>query len=139
MNVCRSIGYVMVASGISVGVYFLSISFRLIRAILSISATGSERKGNEKIFASGVKIHGKEAEKESKSVLSDTTVQQNNTTFPTDAKLSKKVIDKCNTIAGKEGIDGRRRYTGRANNYSEIRTTGHIPSEPKKRRRQRNG
>ena len=74
-----------------------------------------------------------------KLVLSDTTVQQNNTTFPTDAKLSKKVIDKCNTIAGKEGIDGRRRYTGRANNYSEIRTTGHIPSEPKKRRRQRNG
>jgi len=89
----------MVAFGISVGVYFLSISFRLIRAILSISATGSERKGNEKIFASGVKIHGKEAEKESKSVLSDTTVQQNNATFPTDAKLSKKVIDKCNTIA----------------------------------------
>lgn len=100
MNVCRSIGYVMVAFGISVGVYFLSISFRLIRAILSISATGSERKGGEKIFASGVKIHGKEAEKKSKSVLSDTTVQQNNTTFPTDAKLSKKVIDKYNTIAG---------------------------------------
>ena len=90
----------MVAFGISVGVYLLSISFRLIRAILYISATESERKGNEKIFASGVKIHGKEAEKKSKSVLSDTTVQQNNTTFPTDAKLSKKVIDKYNTIAG---------------------------------------
>jgi len=69
-------------------------------------------EGMGKIFAYGVKIHGKEAEKESKSVLSDTTVQQNNTTFPTDAKLSKKVIDKCNTIAEKEGIDGRRRYTG---------------------------
>ena len=59
-------------------------------------------EGMEKIFAYSVKIHGKEAEKESKSVLSDTTVQQNNTTFPTDAKL-QKVIDKCNTIAEKEG------------------------------------
>jgi len=96
----------MFTFSISVGVYLLSISFRLIRAILYISATESERKGNEKIFASGVKIHGKEEEKKSESVLSETTVQQNNTTFPTDAKLSKKVIDKCNTIA-EEGRDRR--------------------------------
>ncbi len=61
-------------------------------------------EGMEKIFAYSVKIHGKEAEKESKSVLSDTTVQQNNTTFPTDAKLSKKEIDQCNKIA-EEGRD----------------------------------
>ncbi len=65
-------------------------------------------EGPGKISASGVKIHGKEAEKESESVLSDTTVQQNNTIFPADAKLSKKVIDKCNTIAEKEGIKQRR-------------------------------
>ena len=44
-------------------------------------------------------------------VLSDTTVQQNNTTFPTDAKLCKKVIDYCNKIARKEGIKQRQRYT----------------------------
>lgn len=46
-----------------------------------------------------------------KFVLSDTTVQENNTTFPTDAKLCKKVIEKCNSIARKEGIRQRRRYT----------------------------
>jgi len=34
--------------------------------------------------------------------LSDTTVAENNTTFPTDAKLAKKIIDKCNAIAKKE-------------------------------------
>lgn len=63
-----------------------------------------------KIFAYSVEIHGKEVEKKSKWVLSDTTVQQNNTTFPTDAKLCKKVIDKCNMIAEEEEIDQRRRY-----------------------------
>ena len=30
--------------------------------------------------------------------------RRNNTTFPTDAKLCKKVIDKCNKIAKAEGI-----------------------------------
>ena len=43
-----------------------------------------------------------------KFVLSDTTIQENNTTFPTDAKLCKKVIEKCNSIARKEGIFARR-------------------------------
>ena len=44
-------------------------------------------------------------------VLSDITVQENNTTFPTDAKLCKKVIDYCNKIAEKEGVKQRQRYT----------------------------
>jgi IS5 family transposase len=42
--------------------------------------------------------------------LSDTTVQENNTTFPTDAKLCKKVIDGCNRIADDAGIKLRRSY-----------------------------
>ena len=68
-------------------------------------------KGIAKIFAYSVKLHGAEVPQQAKFVLSDTTVQENNTTFPTDAKLCKKVIDKCNTIAEKEGIKQRRRYT----------------------------
>lgn len=68
-------------------------------------------EGMEKIFAYSVKLHGKEVPKKSKLVLSDTTVQENNTTFPTDAKLCKKVIDKCNKIAKVEGIKQRQRYT----------------------------
>jgi IS5 family transposase len=66
--------------------------------------------GMEKIFSYSVHLHGAEVPRQAKMVLSDTTVQENNTTFPTDAKLCKKVIDKCNKIADKEGIKQRQRY-----------------------------
>ncbi|MCQ4142627.1 IS5 family transposase [Chryseobacterium sp. EO14] len=67
-------------------------------------------KGIEKIFAYSVTIHDANTNT-SNFVLSDTTVQENNTTFPTDAKLCKKVIDYCNKIARDEGIKQRQRYT----------------------------
>lgn len=65
-------------------------------------------KGVEKIFAYSVNMFGKQARE--KQVLSDTTVGENNTTFPTDAKLAKRIIDKCNSIAKKEGITQRQTY-----------------------------
>lgn len=67
-------------------------------------------KGIEKIFSYSVRMHDAKTNT-SNFVLSDTTVQENNTTFPTDAKLCKKVIDYCNKIAQKEGIKQRQRYT----------------------------
>ena len=67
-------------------------------------------QGIAKIFAYSVDMHQPKT-KTSKFVLSDTTVQENNTTFPTDAKLCKKVIDYCNKIASKENIPQRQRYT----------------------------
>lgn len=67
-------------------------------------------KGIEKIFAYSVRMHNAKTNT-SNFVLSDTTVQENNTTFPTDAKLCKKVIDYCNKIAEKEGIKQRQSYT----------------------------
>jgi len=69
--------------------------------------------GFEKIFAYSVKAHGEEkgsSKAEAKWHLSDTTVQENNTTYPTDAKLCKKVIDGCNLIAKETGIQLRRSY-----------------------------
>ncbi len=66
--------------------------------------------GIAKIFAYSVNIHDSKT-KTSKYVLSDTTVQENNTTFPTDAKLCKRIIDHCNKIAEREGIKQRQRYT----------------------------
>jgi IS5 family transposase len=57
-----------------------------------------------------VQVHGAEVPKQAKFVLSDTTVQENNTTFPTDAKLCRKVIDKCNTIADKQSIKLRQKF-----------------------------
>ena len=68
-------------------------------------------EGIGKIFAYSVQLHGKKLPGQTNFVLSDTTVQENNTTFPTDAKLCKKVIDKCNSIAKKEKIKQRQRYT----------------------------
>jgi IS5 family transposase len=66
--------------------------------------------GIAKIFSYSVKLHGADVTKQAKFVLSDTTVQENNTTFPTDAKLCKKVIDKCNKIAEMEGIKQRQKF-----------------------------
>jgi IS5 family transposase len=66
--------------------------------------------GVGKIFGYSVHLHGSEVVRQAKFVLSDTTVQENNTTFPTDAKLCKKVIDRCNKIAEKEGIVQREKF-----------------------------
>ena len=65
-------------------------------------------EGIEKIFAYSVQMHGEKARE--KQVLSDTTVQENNTTFPTDAKLAKRIIDKCNQLAENAAISQRQSY-----------------------------
>ncbi len=65
-------------------------------------------KGIEKIFSYSVDIHGKDAK--SDLLLSDSTVQENNTTYPTDAKLAKRIIDKAVKIAQKENIAQRQSY-----------------------------
>jgi len=85
-------------------------------------------QGIEKIFAYSVKLHGKDARV--KMTLSDTTVQGNNTTFPTDAKLAKKVIDKLNAIAQKEGLVQRQTYVRTSKQL--LRDT-YNPNHPKRR------
>lgn len=49
-------------------------------------------------------------EVQEKEVLIDTTVQEKNITYPTDAKLQKKIIEKCRGIAGKESVQLRQTY-----------------------------
>jgi IS5 family transposase len=69
--------------------------------------------GFEKIFEYSVCTNGEEkvtGNAEAKWYLSDTTVQENNTTFPTNAKLCKKLIDGCNRMAKEAGIKLRRSY-----------------------------
>lgn len=44
-------------------------------------------------------------------VVSDTTVQGNSIEFPTDAGRYKKVIDGCNSIARKTGVEQRQSYS----------------------------
>ena len=65
-------------------------------------------EGAEKIFGLSVKLHGSKAVE--KEVLLDTTVQEQNITFPTDSKLRAKVIGRCWKLAEKHGIRLRRSY-----------------------------
>jgi IS5 family transposase len=65
-------------------------------------------KGAELLLKLSIDLFGKEAKE--KEVLIDTTVQEKNITFPTDTKLHKKIIDKCNTIAQSELIPLRQSY-----------------------------
>lgn len=94
--------------------------------------------GFEKIFAQSVRLHGKEVlEKSSKWHLSDTTVQENNTTFPTDAKLCKKVIDQCNKIADESGIPLRRSYSRESKQLIRDSYNSTHPKRAKKAKRAR--
>jgi len=64
--------------------------------------------GIEKIFVHSVELHGSKAK--GKTLLSDTTVQENIISFPTDSKQAKSVIDKCNKIAETENVIQRQTY-----------------------------
>ena len=66
------------------------------------------QSGVEMILAESIRIHGKDGN--DTHISTDTTVQEKDITYPTDAKLRKQVIDKCVTIAKKEGITLRRSY-----------------------------
>ncbi len=87
-------------------------------------------QGVERIFAYSVKLHGKAAK--DKMVLSDTTVQENHTTFPTDAKLAKKIIDKCNALAKKEGTAQRQTYVRTSKQLLRDTYNGKHPKRRKK-------
>ena len=65
-------------------------------------------EGIEKILRHSIDLHGKDAQ--DKHVSVDTTVQEKNITYPTDAKLHKKIADKCVSIAQQEGLKLRRSY-----------------------------
>jgi IS5 family transposase len=87
--------------------------------------------GSSKIFAYSVKLHGAEVSKQAKFVLSDTTVQENNTTFPTDAKLCKKVIDKCNKLADNLDIPLRQKHKRESKQLLRSTYNGHHPKRAK--------
>ncbi len=65
--------------------------------------------GMELIFQESIRINGSDGRED--KVIVDTTVQEKNITFPTDAKLHRKIIKKCSAIAEDEDIDVRQSYT----------------------------
>lgn len=69
--------------------------------------------------------------KNEKEVQIDTTVQEKNITFPSDAKLAKKVIDNCAKIAQKEGVIQRQTYKRVAKQHLRNACFGHHPKRKK--------
>jgi IS5 family transposase len=67
------------------------------------------KEGAEKLLSYSLHIHPEKVRKV-EEVVFDTTVQEKNITYPTDAKLAVKVIKKCRSIARKEGVEMRQSY-----------------------------
>ena len=89
-----------------------------------------KESGLEYLLSQSVALHpGAEKEKE---VQVDTTVQEKNITFPTDAKLAKKVIEKCVLIAEKAGIEQRQSYSRVSKQLLRDAYFGHHPKRKKK-------
>ena len=90
--------------------------------------------GFEKILAVSVLIHGEAALEE--EVCIDTTVQEKNITFPTDAKLYRKIIAHCLTLAHRHKIALRRTYAKEIKQIKlHCRFAGHPKIAPKRARR----
>lgn len=69
-------------------------------------------KGVEKIFKISLMVNAKEiTEKELKQVMIDSAVREKNITFPTDAKLYRKIIERVLKVSEREHIELRRTYT----------------------------
>jgi len=88
------------------------------------------KEGIELIFKMSVNLHGKASE--DKNVIIDTTVQENNITYPTDGKLAIKIINHLVKIAKREDIKLRRTYK---KEIKQHRISLRFFRHPKKRKR----
>ena len=77
-------------------------------ATWSTSDNASGRTGWRRYSVRSIDRHGRDGQDPDVSV--DSTAQEKNITFPTDAKLYKKIIDKCVAKAKREGPPIRRSY-----------------------------
>jgi transposase, IS5 family len=64
--------------------------------------------GIELILQESIRINGNDSNE--KQLSTDSTVQEKNITFPTDAKLHRKIIKKCQQIAKHEQLPVRQSY-----------------------------
>ena len=89
--------------------------------------------GVEKIFAASMVIHGDKAIEE--EVCVDTTVQEKAITFPTDAKLYRKIIVHCLRLVKVHGLPLRRTYSKEIKQRKlECRFAGHPKNLAKARK-----
>ena len=66
------------------------------------------KEGVKIVFKMSVQLHGKAALEDTVNI--DTTVQEKNITYPTDAKLAIKIINRLNKLAKTYGVQQRRTY-----------------------------
>ena len=91
------------------------------------------KDGFESIFQMSVGLHGRAALEDNVNI--DTTVQEKNITYPTDAKLAIKIINRLNKIAKKHGIQQRRTYNKEVKSLRlDIRHFRHVKKRAKARR-----
>jgi IS5 family transposase len=86
--------------------------------------------GLEFLLSQTVALHPEAKNEE--EVQIDTTVQEKNITFPTDAKLAKKVIDNCVKIAERESVIQRQTYKRVSKQLLRDAYFGHHPKRKKK-------
>lgn len=89
-----------------------------------------KEEGLEFLLSQSVSLHA--GAKNEREVQIDTTVQEKNISFPTDAKLAKKVIDNCAKIAEREGIKQRQTYKRVSKQHLRDAYFGHHPKRKKK-------
>jgi len=65
-------------------------------------------QGIELILKESIRINGKDGKEG--NISADTSVQEKNITYPTDNKLQRKIIKKCQKIAKEESIELRQSY-----------------------------
>ena len=78
------------------------------------------QKGIELIFKESIRICQDDDSTGNKNhtAFIDSTVQEKNITFPTDAKAHKRIIKRCQPIALDEGLSVRQRYTRTLHKFS---------------------
>lgn len=88
--------------------------------------------GFEKILASSITLFGEEATET--EVCIDTTVQEKNVTFPTDAKQYRKIISKVIKAGKRAGIKLSRTY---AKEVKQLKLSTRFSNHPKNRKKAR--
>ncbi len=89
------------------------------------------KEGIEYLLSVSISMHSDKVAK-AKGVLVDTTVQEKNITFPTNAKLYRKVIDRCNKIAKKAGVELRQNYRFVVQKLMYVQRYFNVPKHAKK-------